>query len=137
MLDKKYYLKAEFNNLDLNELRQTLELEAKKHGFGVLTEIDVKKTMKEKIGKNYDDFLILGLCNPNLADKLLSKDKDFAIFLPCNALLYKEAGKSTIAFVNPETMFPRELGDKQEFISLAREVKNIFETILELLKQKF
>ncbi len=137
MLDKKYYLKLEFNNLDLSDIRQALELEAKKYGFGVLTEIDVKKTMKEKIGKDYDKFLILGFCNPNFADKLLSYDKNFAVFLPCNVLLYEEQGKTSVSIVNPETMFPKELADKQEFVLLAREVKSIFESILEVLKQKF
>ncbi len=114
-----------------------LEIEIKKHGFGVLTEIDVKKTMKEKIGKGCDEFLILGLCNSNFASRLLSADKNFAVLLPCNALLYKEQDKTTVAIVNPETMFSKELGDKQEFALLAREVKSIFESMLELLKQKF
>ncbi len=133
MLDQKYFIKKSFNDETVLSLKNRLEEIIKEYGFGVLAQIDVKETMKKKINKDYDEFLILGLCNPNFADSILSQNKDFAIFLPCNALIYKEAGVVQLVLVNPEAMLPHELQESEEFKTLASKVKGIFEEIVNKL----
>ena len=75
--------------------------ELKKEGFGVLTEIDVKDTMKKKIDVDYDEYVILGACNPKFAHKALQVDKQIGLLLPCNVVVYKDGGSVTISAIMP------------------------------------
>ncbi len=75
--------------------------ELKKEGFGVLTEIDVKDTMKKKIDADYEDYVILGACNPKFADKVLQVNKEIGLLLPCNVIVYKEKDIITISAIMP------------------------------------
>lgn len=76
----------------------------KSQGFGVLTEIDVKKTMKEKLGEDYQPYIILGACNPPLAHAALSVETDIGTLVPCNVIVYEEDGGSVVAAQNPMLM---------------------------------
>ena len=77
----------------------------KAQGFGVLTEIDVQKTLKEKIGAEYEPFLILGVCNPQLANQALSVDRSIGLLLPCTAVLRQVGANLEVSFLDPEVMF--------------------------------
>ena len=75
--------------------------ELKKEGFGVLTEIDVKDTMKKKIDVDYDNYMILGACNPTFAHKILQVDKEVGLLLPCNVIVYEDNGSVVVSAIVP------------------------------------
>jgi len=73
----------------------------KKQGFGVQTEIDVRSTIKEKLGADFDNYLILGACNPPFAYKALQAERDIGLVMPCNVIVYEDGGKTFIAATLP------------------------------------
>jgi len=72
-------------------------------GFGVLSEIDVQKTLKEKIGEDFRPYMILGACNPNLAHHALSTEDKIGVLLPCNIIVQETDGRVEVAAVDPVT----------------------------------
>ena len=73
----------------------------KQHGFGVLTRIDVKNTLKEKIGAEFRPYVILGACNPHMAHEALQAEDKIGTMLPCNVIVQAVDGKSEVAAVDP------------------------------------
>lgn len=73
----------------------------KEHGFGVLTEIDVKATLKKKLDINFDKYIILGACKPKMAFKALSVERDIGLMLPCNIIVYEQEEKVFISAILP------------------------------------
>lgn len=91
--------------LDYEAAREKAIAALKAEGFGILTEIDVKATLKQKLDKDFRRYTILGACNPPLAHRALTADLDAGLLLPCNVTVY-EAGpnESVIALVDPIAM---------------------------------
>ena len=73
----------------------------KEHGFGVLTRIDVRSTLKEKIGAEFRPYVILGACNPRMAYQALQAEDKIGTMLPCNVIVQEQDGKSEVAAVDP------------------------------------
>ncbi|MEU3447524.1 DUF302 domain-containing protein [Streptomyces thermolilacinus] len=73
-------------------------------GFGVLTEIDVKATLKTKLGHDMEDYLILGACNPSLAHQALQADRDIGLLLPCNVVVRRDGDTTLVQALDPNTM---------------------------------
>lgn len=81
-------------------LRKTLADE----GFGVITEIDVQATLREKLGEEVEPYLILGACNPGLAHRALQVEPELGALLPCNVVVYEWAGETHVSAVDPVAM---------------------------------
>ncbi len=95
--------------------------ELKKEGFGVLTEIDVKETLKKKLNVDFKKYKILGACNPPIAHKALQFEEELGLLLPCNVIVYEKEGKSVVSVFNP--MIMTQLLEGKEMETIAEEVK--------------
>ena len=96
----------------------------KEEGFGVLCEIDIKEKLKEKLGVDFRNYVILGACNPPLAYKTLQQEIGIGLLLPCNVVVYEtdEAGKSVIAAIDAETMLSAVGANNATLNAVATEV---------------
>lgn len=114
----------------LTRIREALSAE----GFGVLTEIDVQRTLQQKIGVTFRRYSILGACNPKLAHRALSVDLDVGVLLPCNVAVYEiDDARTVVSVVDPvETIAPFG-GDA--LTDLAHEVKSKLASVLERLAE--
>ena len=78
--------------------------ELKKEGFGVLTSIDVKETLKQKINVDFKKYIILGACNPPIAHKALQEEEELGLLLPCNVIVYEKENKTRVSIFDPMVM---------------------------------
>jgi uncharacterized protein (DUF302 family) len=119
--------------LPVEEADQLLREELKKEGFGILTEIDVKATLKEKLDVEFRPYKILGACNPPLAHQALSSETDIGLLLPCNVVVYQgeDEGTSVVAVLDPKV----QLGvtGRNDIDHLAEDVRARMEKVLAAL----
>ncbi len=106
----------------------------KEQGFGVLTEIDVRKTMKEKLDVDFRPYVILGACNPPLAHRALSADLGVGLLLPCNVIVYDDGeGRSTVEALDPEAAL--SIVGLPALEEVAREAKQRLKKTIEALER--
>lgn len=109
-------------------IRETLKAE----GFGVLTEIDVQATLKEKLGVDFKRYVILGACNPHLAYQGFQAEPDVGLLLPCNVIVYElDAGRSRVAILDPVVQLG--VAGRDDIRPLADEAKRRLERALTAL----
>jgi uncharacterized protein (DUF302 family) len=81
----------------IEQVREAL----KNEGFGILTEIDVKEKMKEKLGLDMNKYIILGACNPANAYKAILAEENIGLMLPCNVIVYEKGSKTVLSVIRP------------------------------------
>src|SRR5690242_2723468 len=117
-------------NLPYDQTTQRTREALKEQGFGVLTEIDVKATMKAKLDAEFRPYIILGACNPPLAHRALSAELGIGLLLPCNVIVYAadEAGKSVVGALDPVEAL--SISGNEALRPLASEVRGRLERVL-------
>jgi uncharacterized protein (DUF302 family) len=106
----------------------------KAEGFGILTTIDVRQTMKEKLGVDFEHYVILGACNPPLAHRALEAEHELGLLLPCNVIVHEHEGKSAVSIVDPVQMLGF-VGDNPELRSVAAEAAARLRRVIAALDQ--
>ena len=127
-----YFFTTTLKNTDFDTVLEKLAEQLKEHGFGIMTEIDVKATLKKKIDVDFKKYIILGACNPPLAHKVLSAKPEIGVLLPCNVVVYEDDhGKTQISTFNPQLM--AEMVNDSTVLSAAKEVEEKLRAVLDLI----
>lgn len=109
--------------LEYPDAVEAIKAELAKEGFGILSEIDVSATLKKKLDVDFRPYVILGACNPPLAHKALSAERDIGLLLPCNVIVYADddPNRSVIAVLDPVEAL--QLTGRDDIRPLAEEVR--------------
>ena len=102
--------------------------ELSREGFGVLTEIDVKATLKKKLDVDYDNYIILGACNPPFAYQALQAEKDFGLLLPCNVIVYDTNGETFVSAILPTSAM--NMVENESLRGIASQVEQKLKTVI-------
>ena len=102
--------------------------ELKKEGFGVLTTIDVKDTLKKKLNVDFKNYIILGACNPPFAHKALQAEEEIGLLLPCNVIVYEKGKQTVVAAFDPLSM--GKVMDNRAIEPVALEVRQRLERVI-------
>jgi uncharacterized protein (DUF302 family) len=113
----EFYLTKTLNDTSFESALEKVTAALKEEGFGVITEIDVKETLKKKIDVEFRNYKILGACNPTFAYQALETNDKIGIMLPCNVIVQETSdGKIEVSTVNPlEAMKPVATPEIEEF----------------------
>ena len=117
-----YYITTTFDGSFDEAIRKVTE-ELKEEGFGVLTEIDVKETLKKKLDVDFKKYKILGACNPNFAHKALTVEDKIGTMLPCNVIVEQnDDGSVEVSAVNP--LSSMQAVENKDLSTIAAEVRD-------------
>ncbi len=105
--------------------------ELKKEGFGVLTTIDVKDTLKKKLDVEFKKYVILGACNPPLAHKTLQAEEEMGLLLPCNVIVYERGEDTVVSAFDPKVM--AKIIENPVVDSVAEEVKSRLQRVVDAM----
>jgi len=117
----EYAIKKELN-CSYEEAIEKVKEELSKEGFGILTQIDVKATLKKKIDVDIEKYIILGACNPSFAFEALKAEQDLGLLLPCNVIIYEKENRIYVNAIDPAVGMAFVENLKLE--SIAKEVRD-------------
>lgn len=121
-------------SLGFGKVEEVVREELQEAGFGVLTEIDVKQTMKMKINVDYKPYKILGACNPKFANEVLQSDPEIGLLLPCNVVIYEKENDIIVSMIQPLAMF--SIIENADIKSIAENVGTLLNGVLENVNTK-
>jgi uncharacterized protein (DUF302 family) len=124
-----YYF-SKLLDISFDDAVQKTTEELKKEGFGVLTEIDVKATLKKKLDVDFRNYKILGACNPNFAYQALQKERMIGTMLPCNVIVQEpEDGKAEVTAIDPVASM--QAIENPELTDIAQQVRSKLQAVIE------
>jgi uncharacterized protein (DUF302 family) len=127
-----YYHSKKIEGKSFEKVRDAVEVSLKDNGFGILTEIDFKATMKKKLDKDYLPHVILGACNPTYADKVVSIEPHISTMLPCNVTIREmESGAIEVSAIDPAATMA--VVENEELVQHAKEVNEMLKKVLEAI----
>jgi len=128
--ETNYGIKCEVN-YSYEEAVEKITSALSAQGFGILTEIDVKATLKKKIDQDFTKYIILGACNPGLAYEALSEEIDIGLLLPCNVIVYEhpENGKTVMGVIDPEMMV--QATGRTDLVEFAKNVREKLQSAID------
>jgi len=127
-----YYINKTLKNISFEEGIARITESLKNEGFGILTEIDLKATLKKKLDVDFYNYKILGACNPPFAYEALQAEDKIGTMLPCNVIVQeKKPGEIEISAVDP--MASMQAVENEDLGNLAKEVKNRLEKCIKAL----
>lgn len=127
-----YYFNKTLQNTSFEAAIEQVTVELKKEGFGVLTEIDIKKTLKNKIDVNFKKYTILGACHPQFAYRALQNEDKVGLLLPCNVIVEEHENKEIeVSAVDPAASMSSVENENLE--SLASEVQEKLKRVIDNL----
>jgi len=128
-----YHYSIKFKDISFDDAIERVTAELKKEGFGILTQIDVKETLKAKIDVDFRRYKILGACNPSLAHKALRTEDKAGVFLPCNVVVQEhENGEVEVSAVDPVASMASV--ENKDLESIAEDVQKKMKRVIEALK---
>jgi uncharacterized protein (DUF302 family) len=129
--DPPYGYTAHLAGVSFEDARARTTEALKTEGFGVLTEIDVRATLKAKLDRDFRRYVILGACNPQLAHRALETDLGIGLLLPCNVCLWEEHGGTVVSIASPEAMFG--VVNRTEVLPIAEEASQRLRRVIRSL----
>jgi uncharacterized protein (DUF302 family) len=118
-------------NIPFENVIEKVKNGLKEEGFGILTEIDVKETLKKKLDVEYPNYKILGACNPPLAKKALDIDKEVGTLLPCNVIVYETDKEVQVSIQRPIEMM--KILNNKDLNEVAQEAESRLKKVIENL----
>jgi len=118
-------------DLPYEQAIEKVTVELKKEGFGVLTSIDVKVTLKQKINVDFKKYTILGACNPPIAHRALQEEEEIGLLLPCNVIVYEKEGKTRVSIFDPMVM--TWIMENDQMKPIASEVQERLQRVLKAI----
>lgn len=127
----KYYHEKTLKNISFDEAIKKVTDALKEEGFGILTEIDVKETLKKKLDEDFWPYIILGACNPSFAHKALLAEDKIGAMLPCNVIVQQCDDGVEVAAVDPVASM--QAVDNKDLAEIAKEIQSKLKSVIESL----
>ncbi|MBT28151.1 MAG: hypothetical protein CMO01_00720 [Thalassobius sp.] len=127
----KYYHEKTLKNISFDEAIEKVTDALKEEGFGILTEIDVKETLKKKLDEDFRPYRILGACNPPFAHKALLAEDKIGAMLPCNVIVQQNDDGVEVAAVDPVASM--QAVNNKDLAEIAKEIQSKLKTVIDTI----